>query len=187
MLSPIFKAMLTSGFREASETNSEIPLPDDDPEGLLFLLRIAHLKFKDLPKSLSFQDLYHVAILCDKYDAVHIAKPFWSQYSSPHLRLAKAVGFEEWMFIAWTFGIEDIYSRTVKNLILHGKFRTQFDGDSKRRTLMIKERAVEEILPPYILGKIFLAPMNVNLTLPFPLLKTITMHGPEHHIIDDVG
>ena len=42
-------------------------LPEDDPDALLILLRIAHLRFSDLPDALVYQHLLQLAILCDKY------------------------------------------------------------------------------------------------------------------------
>ena len=148
ILSPVFKAMLTGGFREAAATTSEIPLPDDDPDALLLLLRIAHLKFKDLPDTLSFRDLYHLAVVCEKYDAVGAFRPFWDRYGAPHLSYVGEVGYEEWLYIAWTFGIEDVYMKVMSKLV--------------SETCMIEEnlsragRRLEPILPLYAVGESFL-------------------------------
>lgn len=43
-------------------------LPEDDPDALLILLRIAHLQFSDLPDAIVvYEHLLQLAVLCDKY------------------------------------------------------------------------------------------------------------------------
>ncbi len=147
ILSPVFKAMLAGGFREAGATISQIPLPDDDPDALLLLLRIAHLKFKDLPDTLSFRALYKLAVVCDKYDAVGAVRPFWDKFGGPFLSHIKEQGYEEWLYIAWTFGIEDVCITVMKilaleTIIVHGN-------------LCRVKRSLEPILPPHASGEYF--------------------------------
>lgn len=145
ILSPVFKAMLTGNFREAGATASEILLPDDDPDALLFLLRIAHLKFKDLPDTLLFQDLYQLSVTCDKYDVVGPVRPFWDRYGAPFLSHIEEAGYEEWLHIAWTFGVEDVYIKVMNKLIVE----TQIIGEHLSRA----GRHLESILPLYAFGK----------------------------------
>lgn len=151
IMSPVFKAMLTGRFREAETSTFEIPLPDDDPDALLLLLRIAHLRFKDLPERISFPDLYRLAVVCDKYDTVAIVRPFWDRYGAPFLDLVETVGYEQWLFIAWTFGFEDVYRRLMKKLVLEiilvkGDLYRLIDGGRKARALQL-------MLPPHASGK----------------------------------
>lgn len=147
IFSPVFKAMLTGNFREAGVTTSEILLPDDDPGSFLFLLRIAHLKFKDLPDTLSFQDLYQLSVTCDKYDAVCHVRPFWDRYGAPFLNHVEEAGYEEWLHIAWTFGIEDVYIKVMNKLI----FETEIVGEHLSRA----GRHLESILPMCAAGESF--------------------------------
>ena len=147
ILSPVFRAMLTGNFREAGATTSEILLPDDDPDALLFLLRIAHLKFKDLPDALLFQNLYQLSVACDKYDVVDAVTPFWDRYGAPFLSHIEEAGYEEWLHIAWTFGIEDVYTKVMNKLIVE----TQIVGQHLSRA----GRHLESILPIYAAGKSF--------------------------------
>lgn len=74
MTSPVFKAMLTGNFLEA--TKDEIKLEDDEPEALLIVLRIAHFKYNEVRRTLSLPDLVKVATICDKYDTVPVCRPF---------------------------------------------------------------------------------------------------------------
>ena len=147
ILSPVFKAMLTGGFREAGAAISEIPLPDDDPEALLLLLRIAHLKFKDLPNTISFRALYRLAVICDKYDAVGVVKPFWDRYGAPYLNHIEEQGYEEWLYIAWTFGMEDVCMKVMNKLILETIITM---GNLSRAG-----RRLGPIFPPYAVGEYF--------------------------------
>lgn len=145
ILSPVFKAMLAGGFREAGATISKIPLPDDDPNALLLLLRIAHLKFKDLPNKLSFRELYRLAVVCDKYDAIGTVRPFWDKYGAPFLTHMQEQGYEEWLYIAWAFGIEDVCIRVMKRLALETII---IKGELSRAN-----RKLKPILPPYACGE----------------------------------
>lgn len=147
ILSPVFKAMLTGGFREAVATNSQIPLPDDDPDALLLLLRIAHLKFKDLPHTLSFRALYKLAVVCDKYDAAGAVRPFWDKFGGPFLSYIEEEGYEEWLYIAWTFGIRDVCITVMKRLALETIIVNGNLCRAKRRLM--------PILPPHASGAYF--------------------------------
>lgn len=83
MMSPVWKAMLSGKFREGS-TMHEIPLPDDDPEAMKFILNIVHLRPSSAPKSFvdnnnRFSEveialLSEITILCDKYDCATLCK-----------------------------------------------------------------------------------------------------------------
>lgn len=60
---------------QCSSTHGEMDLPEDDPDALLCVLRIAHLQFRKVPKTLKYADLLNLAIICDKYDTVAIVRP----------------------------------------------------------------------------------------------------------------
>ncbi|TGO53382.1 hypothetical protein BOTNAR_0297g00150 [Botryotinia narcissicola] len=51
---------------EESFPDIELNFTEDNPEALLILLQIAHLKFSNVPSQLPYQVLYHIAILCDQ-------------------------------------------------------------------------------------------------------------------------
>ncbi|KAF2097432.1 hypothetical protein NA57DRAFT_77690 [Rhizodiscina lignyota] len=54
----------------------DIAMPDDDVNALVVLLNIAHLKFDDVSFHLPFNTLVNVAVLCDKYNMVHLVRHF---------------------------------------------------------------------------------------------------------------
>jgi hypothetical protein len=71
LVSPVWKAMFSDKWRKTNE----VPLPDDDPWALDFLLKLAHHQMPDcsLP---SRQCMVKIAVICDKYDLIHLC-PFY--------------------------------------------------------------------------------------------------------------
>ena len=144
--SPVWRAMLTGPYEEG--TAEEISFPSDDPDALLVMLRIAHLQFKDVPSLLEFKELVNVAAACDKYEMVSISRPFskkWIEHLEP---LSEKTGFEEWLFVAWTFGYPEIFNRIMDRLVLNAS--TSADGQCLKEKNQILD---EYIMPPDTLGK----------------------------------
>ena len=56
-------------------SDGKIHLHDDDPSALELVLRIAHLQFHELPSTtLWFEQIYQLAVVCDKYDMVKLGE-----------------------------------------------------------------------------------------------------------------
>jgi hypothetical protein len=148
MASPVWKAMFnpTSGFLES---NPDVPVefPEDDPDALLILLRIAHLQFHEIPKAISFKWLTELAILCDKYDSVRLLQPFIEQWISPWTLLCLEPGYEAWLFIAWSFGCEQIFNLLAASLVLS----IELDGEG--RILNSGNELLVDHMPPGSIGK----------------------------------
>ena len=117
LASPVWRAMLNpkSHFREAER--QEVEFPDDNLDALLIVLRVAHLKFRDLPKSLSFDGLVNLAVVSDKYDTVGIVRPWLPQWLAPWYKESCSPGYEEWLSIAWTFGDFATFQKVTRHLI----------------------------------------------------------------------
>jgi hypothetical protein len=148
MASPVWKAMFnpTSGFQE-SNPDAPVEFPEDDPDALLILLRIAHLQFHEIPKSISFAWLTELAILYDKYDSVGLLQPFIEQWISPWTLLCLEPGYEAWLFIAWSFGCEQIFNLLAASLVLS----IELDGDG--RILNSGNELLVDHMPPGSIGK----------------------------------
>ena len=77
--SPVWRTMFDpqGHFMESqrSLTHGEMDFPEDDPDALLCVLRIAHLQFQKIPETLNYTELLNLAIVCDKYDTVAIVRP----------------------------------------------------------------------------------------------------------------
>jgi hypothetical protein len=121
LISDPWKAMLgpDGSFIEAQPGNDKaIPLPEDDLQALTTLLHIAHLQFTKVPQHLEFEELLAIALLTDKYQATQIVAP-WLKYwlESLNETICKN-GYEEWLWIAWEFGLDDIFLRVANRLVL---------------------------------------------------------------------
>lgn len=96
-------------------------LPEDlDPWALEIILRIQHQKAASLPPQLTFKRLRHLAIVCDRYHVAHLITQLavfqkWVQALEPHADESERV---EWLHIAYAFGLEDIFERLAKSLVL---------------------------------------------------------------------
>lgn len=130
--SPVWRAMFQAS-KWAESTSKEIALPDDDPEALLLLMRIAHLQFDMVPKTIAKQDTirtpgslcYRLSLLCDKYDCVNLVTPWlrgWLDGWSPQPNFVI-----EDLFICWTFGIKDTFKRLMVDLVLQSRINN--DGE----------------------------------------------------------
>lgn len=145
--SPVWKVLFDPQGQFMEATAKEAYLLDDDPDMLLVLLRISHLQFHELPTGLSFTQLLNMAILCDKYDTVRIVRPWIRQWQKPLEHLALTSGYEEWLFIAWTFGDFDTFEKLAKQLAkscLTNQFGHCITPTGKR---------LDGTMPPGIVGK----------------------------------
>ncbi|KAF3052724.1 hypothetical protein E8E11_009750 [Didymella keratinophila] len=121
LASSVWKAMFSRVWAEHEA--SEILLPDDDMDAILLVLRIAHLRFQDLPKkgALPLQSLLDLAIVCDKYDLVHLVRPFlnlndWASIWFPNL--TTSLRHAELLFVAWTFGYSTSFKSLANDVVL---------------------------------------------------------------------
>lgn len=153
LASPVWRAMF--GQRWAESESSEVPFPDDDVEAMLLVLRIAHLRFQELPQKhgISFNSLLNLAFVCDKYDLVRMVRPFldlhcWAQ---PFLHMTDPKTCQPaWLFIAWTFGYSESFDALAKRLV-----RAVATSDMDGRTIVGVTGGPElqaGTLPPDILG-----------------------------------
>ena len=146
-----------SKFSEA--TAPEVEMPDDDPEAMLIILKIAHLKFDQLPgKKMSLDELHNLATVCDKYDTVAVIRPFLPNWIEAWLELLgqgdsernerNCAGNEKFLWVAWVFG----YKRQFKNLAkyLQLTISTNEEGRCLTAAGLVLE---DEQMPPNLMGK----------------------------------
>lgn len=105
-------------FKEAQSTNAmqEIPFPDDNAAALSILLNIAHLRFEKIPPTLDFGNLLALSVLTDKYGATSLVRPWikgWIDQLRDEVDLS---GREEWLWVAWEFGEQDVFEHLTKKL-----------------------------------------------------------------------
>ncbi|KAF2866174.1 hypothetical protein BDV95DRAFT_599183 [Massariosphaeria phaeospora] len=97
----------------------QIHLPDDDPDMMLLLMRVAHLKFNTVTLDLSFEQLLQLALICNRYECTEVLRPFHEKWSSLHREKILQPGFEQWMFVAYQFGYEEDYVRIANHLAMN--------------------------------------------------------------------
>ncbi|KAB2571585.1 hypothetical protein BFW01_g160 [Lasiodiplodia theobromae] len=95
----------------------EIDLPDDDATALSILLDIAHLRFSLIPAKLSFRHLLGVAVLAEKYGAGKAFQPWLSMWVNAQRKKVGLPGYEEWLWIAWAFGEQEIFADLAAKLV----------------------------------------------------------------------
>lgn len=154
LASSVWKAMFC---REqwTESTATELSLPEDNVDAMLIALRIAHLKFKDLPSEneLSFEAFLDLAVLCDKYDLIQLVRPFVDLHgwAKEHLKsVAMGINYSaSWLFICWTFGYEESFASLANKLVK----RVQLNSEGVA-TINGNEEFPEH-MPPGLLGEFF--------------------------------
>jgi len=156
--SPVFRAMLgaNSQFKERAALSArtstseplELSLPDDDPQALVVILRVIHLQYDWVPPSLDENQLYKVAITCDKYDMRQSLEVWLAKWVSPLVESPDyPVSGDKWLFIAYAFARKDLFSRLTKDLIL--QCQTGEDGN-----LLLNGNTLSEHIPGRIVGEL---------------------------------
>jgi hypothetical protein len=156
--SPVFHAMLgpNSQFKKDCELRKcsvenpyELSLTDDYPRALMIVLLALHCRSGMVPVDLTFRNLVELAVVCDKYDCREELLPWvdiWAAAWKPRILTS---GFEEWLFIAWVFGIKKGFEELLKDIILESYFEP---SDGKLRTVggILLETLT---IPERVLGK----------------------------------
>jgi hypothetical protein len=151
--SPVFHAMLgpNSQFKEACELRKcsvenpyELYLTEDYPQALTAVLLALHCRTEMVPVELTFKNLLELAIICDKYNCAGGVWVWVEAWIADWEPLKVTSGYEEWLFIAWVFGIEEGFEELSRKIILEsyfdpsdGELRTV--GGTPLKTLTIPE------------------------------------------------
>lgn len=166
--SPVFRAMIGrhSKFKEASVlaaaradarcTPYELTLGGDNQNALAVVLRIIHMKNHLVPKQLDEDQLYEVAVICDKYDVSH-AVMLWTDrwitalVPNESARPPTVIG-HKWLFISYVFARRRLFYELSQELILTATTAT---GDSTALVMTAKDGSgMNEYIPDSILSKI---------------------------------
>lgn len=151
--SPVFFAMLNpaSGFKEANEFRARprtsrdpyiLSIEDDHRKALTVILYAIHLQNSIVPPSITNREiLWHMAVICDKYDFTVALSPWVGIWAKKWKRLVVRHG--HWLFIAWTFGLADIFTTVSRSIILEGHYGAEGSflsaGDQELDNLAIPE------------------------------------------------
>ena len=155
LASPVWKKFLHPPFstlpsKEESESHlpyKKLDFKEDDAEALFTLLRTAHLQFSKVPATLTFESILNIAVLCDKYDCVGLVKPWLNSWLANESTQYKEPGHEEWLFVAWVFGRENIFKAFAAKLVCEVRTNSKEDFPTP--------------MPPDIIGKLCIMQLRI--------------------------
>ncbi|KAI1254013.1 hypothetical protein MGN70_004408 [Eutypa lata] len=167
--SPVFKKMLFGGFAESKQPEKggepwTVNLPDDDHDALKVLLDIVHSNFDKVPNSVTdLDDLYHIAVLTDKYDMTHLLRPWIRQWESPKYEemplwddsrgKSQDCFLEKHLWIAWQFGAQRRLYRLVRDLAQYSCLDENGTLASKEDDGSVVLRFKDTLTPPGLYGQ----------------------------------
>lgn len=117
--SRVWRAMISGGTWKESSM-AVIKLPEDNPDAMLLILRIAHLHFDHVPTTMEQDELYHVAVLCDKYDCIGLLRP-WAHSWTKDRWLSFGLYEPGVLIIAWAFGLDAVLRQEVVKVVRESK------------------------------------------------------------------
>ncbi|PUU83479.1 hypothetical protein B9Z19DRAFT_1112366 [Tuber borchii] len=149
LVSPVFRAMLgpSSMFKEACELRASpscyrLSLEDDDPEAFLAILYVLHCQTEKVPSSISFEDLFHMAIICDKYDCALAVAVWVDIWTTGWREFAFETAYSEWMFISWTFCLPSVFEPLSRKIVMEGRYENGLGQ------LLWGGRSLDEVMVP---------------------------------------
>lgn len=131
--SPVFLAMLgaNSKFREGTDMTLAhngvqiVSFEDDNFEAMTTLARIIHLQSDNVPATMTFKQLYQVAVMCDKYDLKRCLWPWTEIWATPYLDCYARQGYEEWLFMSIVFQYDDLFNEVTRHLVINSEMSEQ--------------------------------------------------------------
>lgn len=131
--SPVFLAMLgaNSKFKEATDRTLDhsgvqvVSFEDDNFETMTIIARIIHLQSDKVPATITFKQLYQVAVMCDKYDLKRCLGPWTNIWATPYLDCYKRQGYEEWLFMSIVFQYDDLFKEVTRHLVINTEISEQ--------------------------------------------------------------
>ena len=132
--SPVFLAMLgaNSKFKEATNMTLDydriqiISFEEDSFETMTIMTRIMHLQSDQVPATITFRQLYQVAILCDKYDLKRFLGPWTDIWARPYLDCYTKQGYEEWLFMSIVFQYGGLFNEVTRHLVINSHISGNF-------------------------------------------------------------
>jgi hypothetical protein len=134
LASGFFKSALAKdgwleGHPSAEDGKYHLSTADWDPEAFLILLRIFHLRNRDVPRSLTLEMLARIAVLVDYYrcsEAVEIFSEIWINAARSACPVPATYGRDLvlWMCIAWVFKLPAEFEQTTKAAIMQSETPT---------------------------------------------------------------
>ena len=149
--SPVWRTMLTTGFKESHTPLDPITFPEDDVLSFFVLLLATHLRFPEIPRQVGLKQFEDICVLCDKYDCIVILQPLiesWKtdlKFRSTHVY--KPEEYRSWAWIGWATGDEAVIREVKDYYILNSR------TNSSKELLDTDIGVLDGGLPPGLIGK----------------------------------
>lgn len=121
LASVYFEKMFTPQWREGQglSTNGsmELKMPDTDPDALLIILNIIHLRRRSVPSSMSLELLTELAVLTDYFQCHEALEPhpaIRANNIKSNIPVTYCDELVKWTCISWVFNFPDIFSNVTK-------------------------------------------------------------------------
>ena len=103
-----------------------------DPHALAVLLYALHFRSEKVPRVVSFDELWELAVLCDKYDCVPAMEPWialWTREPPQHKdNFSKCL--VKWLSMSRIFGLDDLIEKVTREIILEGRYFGRVPSDN---------------------------------------------------------
>lgn len=140
--SRFFNRLLFGGFSESQKPEGgeqwTVHLPHDNPTAMWHLMAIAHGNAHWIApkKQVDLNELYELAVLCDKYDMTRLIALFSSSWIKAvwdhHKKATGVVTFSQILWISWVLGDKEIFKQSVDMLsslcFSDGQGRLRYEG-----------------------------------------------------------
>lgn len=148
MLGPDSNFQEAQALRNNTDTPASISLPGDDASAILMLLQAAHLPNHLLPRKITVDEFYELAIVCDKYDTAKVMVLWAIVWMGSGGNLSDT----RWLVIAWVFRDRHLFTKVTGQFVLN----TRLDGDNK---LVIRGARIDNpLVPESVIGLLLLRP-----------------------------
>jgi hypothetical protein len=114
-LGPRWIEAFNRGSKGRSYGAVKIRFPEDDAEALNIIVTAAHDRFSALPQTLTLEGLVQLARVAERYDLNHLLVGHLGSWLAPHRKHITQRGYEQWLYIAWQFGLENDFIALVEH------------------------------------------------------------------------
>ena len=102
-----------------------------DPRALAVLLYALHFRSEKVPRTVSFNELWELAALCDKYGCASAMEPWITMWTRelPQHKGHFSECLVKWMSMARIFGRDDLFEKVTREIILEGRYFGRIPAD----------------------------------------------------------
>ncbi|KAH7399040.1 hypothetical protein DE146DRAFT_519923 [Phaeosphaeria sp. MPI-PUGE-AT-0046c] len=92
---------------------------------MFMILSIVHGSTHRLPLELTFHEIEGIAHVAHRYDLNHVLIGYLDKWLEPHLPSLLEIDYEDWLYVAWQFGLEDQYLTLANYLAVNCEINSQ--------------------------------------------------------------